>query len=73
MMRDPRWKQYAPTISEEPFVVRDGYYDPLDTLYRKKLNRKMGQRSFSMSTWDIMIKLIKIDSNWPKFTKMNLH
>ena len=46
MMRDPRWKQYAPTISEEPFVVRDGYYDPLNTLYRKKLNRKMGQRSF---------------------------
>ena len=46
MMRDCRWKQYAPTTSEEPFVVRDGYYDPLDTLYRKKLNRKMGQRSF---------------------------
>ena len=46
MMRDPRWKQYAPTISEEPFVVRDGYYDPLNTLYRKKLNRKTGQRSF---------------------------
>ena len=65
MMRDPRWKQYAPTISEEPFVVRNGYYNPLDTLYRKKLKRKMGQRSFSMSTWDIMIKLIKIDSNAP--------
>ena len=46
MMRDPRWKQYAPTISEEPFVVRDGYYDPLDTLYRKKLNRKNGSKKF---------------------------
>ena len=52
MMRDPRWKQYAPTISEEPFVVRNGYYNPLDTLYRKKLKRKMGQRSFSVSSAD---------------------
>ena len=46
MMRDCRWKQYAPTTSEEPFVVRDGYYDPLARLYHYQLKKKRTKRIF---------------------------